>query len=85
MNAPENPSVCTDKSKCRLSEGASMSTCMAYHPVYDGNGKQVGGFDPNRHTTPVSCSTCSQRWYRVAQHGKVEWQKNEHEPVPRAG
>lgn len=39
-----------------------MSTCMAWTPVYDGNGMQVAGQDPNSYTTDYSCSTCRKRW-----------------------
>ena len=72
MTAPTIPRDCAEKTKCRLSYGPGASTCMGWHPVYDGHGNAIN-HDPNYTTSPVNCSTCGGRWIETRHAGAITW------------
>jgi hypothetical protein len=48
-------------SNCRLVQGVSTITCMAWAIEYDKNGNPLGR-DPNYSTSEYRCSTCGKKW-----------------------
>jgi len=42
--------------------GGTCGTLMAWTPIYDEEGKNVGGGDPNTYTTEYHCHQCGARW-----------------------
>lgn len=65
------PSCDRDPSECRISPGMSTSTCLAWSPVYDGNGKRLDKGDPNWHTSSASCGVCGKRRSETTRFGVI--------------
>lgn len=53
-----------DRDDCRVSMGATMTTCMGWSPVFDKHGKMLNK-DPNTSTTQMSCLTCGKTWNKI--------------------
>ena len=49
--------TCPTPDRCRIEAGPSVSTCVHYPPVYDGNGNNLNP-DANTSHTPKRCLTC---------------------------
>ena len=57
---------------CRIRfDMSGTSTLMAWSPVYDKDGNDVSGGNPNIHTSGASCDTCGRRWVSRTQYGKT--------------
>ena len=63
---------CTTPEACRIAHHGASRTLMAWTPVYDGDGKLIGG-DPNTLTETMTCKTCRRCWQRVTKSGVVSY------------
>ncbi len=69
---PELTKDC-DRDDCRVIGGnASVSTCMAWTPVYDKQGNRIDDGDPNTSTTTYDCATCGAHWTVSTQFGETK-------------
>ena len=68
-----NEFPCSTLDKCRLTYGLTLTTLMAYFPVYDGRGYETTS-DPNTRTTTVQCSTCHRQLVMRTTNGKTSWE-----------
>jgi len=56
-----HPECTTPPEDCRICVLDSVTTCLGWTPVYDGNGRLVNE-DPNRTMTKYKCNTCGKTW-----------------------
>jgi len=57
----QKPLVDCDREDCRIQNKGSSTTLMAYNPIYDKYGNDIGR-DPNKTTTWYKCLTCGKDW-----------------------
>jgi hypothetical protein len=70
MQKPIRLSSCGNPTECRIVNHGSLTTLLAWKPLYDGDGNQLND-DPNMVETMFECRTCKKKWRRITQ-GKEE-------------
>lgn len=59
-----------EREDCRIRmDGGGVTTCMAFTPEYDRQGRRVS-FDPNTTTMGADCATCGREWSVIHHDGE---------------
>lgn len=67
----KHPDCSVPETECRIMHHGTVSTAMAWTPIYDGTGKLIGDGDPNIKVERYSCTTCHRAWIRHTERGVV--------------